>query len=115
MDSKQSFQPPDDSRPIMLRRDFKEDENMPQSAPLNMKPTATARIHMLADGVLPWDMHAVDATTQIRVTLAQAGTPIGSNDAAIAGHALATQCVLVTNNVREFQRVPGLNYEDWTR
>ena len=67
------------------------------------------------DGVLPWDMHAVDATTQIRVTLAQAGTPIGSNDAAIAGHALATQCVLVTNNVREFQRVPGLNYEDWTR
>lgn len=31
----------------MLRRDFKEDENMPQSAPLNMKPTATARIHML--------------------------------------------------------------------
>lgn len=67
------------------------------------------------DGVLPWDLHAVDATARIRVALTEAGTPIGSNDAAIAGHALATGSVLVTNNVREFQRVPGLTYQDWTQ
>ena len=41
------------------------------------------------------------------------GTPIGNNDTAIAGHAIATRSILVTNNIREFERVEGLNYEDW--
>ncbi|MGX9417344.1 PIN domain-containing protein [Vibrio sp. RC27] len=40
---------------------------------------------------------------------------IGNNDAAIAGHAIATGCTLVTNNVREFSRVNGLTYEDWVQ
>lgn len=65
------------------------------------------------DAVLPWDAAAVDQTTQIRTGLARLGTPIGNNDAAIAGHALATGCVLVTNSTREFARVPGLVLEDW--
>lgn len=65
------------------------------------------------DGVLPWDAAAVDETTRIRVELASRGTPIGDNDAAIAGHAIAADAVLVTNNVREFKRVPGLRIEDW--
>lgn len=65
------------------------------------------------DGILPWDAAAVDETTRIRVALNQAGTPIGNNDAAIAGHAIAAGCVLVTNNTREFQRVPALIFEDW--
>ncbi|MGR4913980.1 VapC toxin family PIN domain ribonuclease, partial [Klebsiella pneumoniae] len=55
----------------------------------------------------------VDATTDIRVALHLAGTPIGPNDTAIAGHAIAAGAVLVTNNVREFARVPGLTLEDW--
>lgn len=66
------------------------------------------------DGVLPWDKGAVDATTAIKQYLATQGTPIGSNDAAIAGHAVAVNCVLVTNNTREFNRVPDLYVEDWT-
>ncbi|WOY03117.1 type II toxin-antitoxin system VapC family toxin [Dickeya fangzhongdai] len=66
------------------------------------------------DTVLPWDRAAVDATTDIKVTLAAAGTPIGNNDAAIAGHAIAADAILVTNNVKEFARVPGLNIEDWS-
>jgi tRNA(fMet)-specific endonuclease VapC len=66
------------------------------------------------DGVLPWDAAAVDETTQIRVDLAKLGTPIGDNDSAIAGHALSAGAVVVTNNVREFMRVPDLRYEDWT-
>ncbi|POI51577.1 VapC toxin family PIN domain ribonuclease, partial [Klebsiella pneumoniae] len=65
------------------------------------------------DAVLPWDRAAVDATTDIRVALHLAGTPIGPNDTAIAGHAIAAGAVLVTNNVREFARVPGLTLEDW--
>ncbi|ECB0901750.1 PIN domain-containing protein [Salmonella enterica subsp. enterica serovar Kentucky] len=67
------------------------------------------------DAVLAWDQAAVDATTEIRAVLAAAGTPIGSNDAAIAGHAIASGAILVTNNVREFERVPGLQYEDWVK
>ncbi|HFE1539105.1 TPA: VapC toxin family PIN domain ribonuclease, partial [Escherichia coli] len=37
------------------------------------------------------------------------------NDTAIAGHAIAACAILVTNNVREFERVPGLVLEDWVR
>jgi tRNA(fMet)-specific endonuclease VapC len=65
------------------------------------------------DGILPWDSAAVDETTRVRIALAISGTPIGDNDAAIAGHALAAGTILVTNNVREFARVPGLRIEDW--
>lgn len=65
------------------------------------------------DAVLPWDRAAVDATTEIKVSLRLAGTPIGPNDTAIAGHAIAAGAVLVTNNTREFTRVTGLTLEDW--
>ena len=65
------------------------------------------------DAVLPWDRAAVGATTEIKVALRQAGTPIGPNDTAIAGHAIAVGAILVTNNTREFERVPGLKLEDW--
>ncbi|AOK59080.1 PIN domain-containing protein [Burkholderia ubonensis] len=65
------------------------------------------------DGVLPWDAAAVDATTAVRAGLAARGTPIGANDASIAGHAIAAGAVLVTHNTREFGRVDGLSFEDW--
>ncbi len=55
----------------------------------------------------------MDATTEVKVALRLAGTPIGPNDTAIAGHAIATGAILVTNNVREFERVHGLVLEDW--
>lgn len=67
------------------------------------------------DAVLAWDRAAVDATTAIKAALAGAGTPIGPNDTAIAGHAIAAGAILVTNNVREFARVPGLSLEDWVK
>jgi len=66
------------------------------------------------DEILPWDKAAVDATTQVKRDLMAKGTPIGNNDTAISGHAIATDCVLITNNTREFQRVEGLKFEDWT-
>lgn len=67
------------------------------------------------DAILPWDKAAVDATTAIKLQLANAGVSIGANDAAIAGHAMAESCRLVTNNLREFNRVSGLVVEDWLR
>ncbi|PVZ87057.1 VapC toxin family PIN domain ribonuclease [Serratia sp. S1B] len=67
------------------------------------------------DAVLPWDQAAVDATVELKTLLAAAGKPIGPNDTAIAGHALAVGAILVTNNKREFERVPGLTIEDWSQ
>jgi tRNA(fMet)-specific endonuclease VapC len=48
-----------------------------------------------------------------RAALARKGTPIGGNDLLIAGHALALKVPLVTNNLREFKRVPRLKVEGW--
>lgn len=49
----------------------------------------------------------------IRADLERMGRPIGHNDLWIAAHARALGATLVTRNVREFQRVPGLEVEDW--
>ncbi len=69
----------------------------------------TARL----SAILPWDRDAAERATHIRNELAAKGTPIGGADAMIAGHALAADCVLVTNDTREFARVPKLRLEDW--
>lgn len=63
--------------------------------------------------ILPWDAAAAEKVTRIKRHLTAKGTPIGSNDTMIAGHALAADCVLVTNNTREFARVERLRVEDW--
>ncbi len=55
------------------------------------------------------DRHYAD----IRLALERAGTPIGSHDLFIAAHARSLGLVVVTHNLREFQRVPGLRVEDW--
>ncbi len=52
---------------------------------------------------------------RIRTELERQGTPIGANDYWIAAQALATEAVLVTNNVDEFSREPGLAWDDWLR
>ena len=57
---------------------------------------------------------AADHYAQIRANLKVRGTPIGGNDLLIAAHARALDLILVTNNVREYSRVPGLNVENWT-
>jgi tRNA(fMet)-specific endonuclease VapC len=49
----------------------------------------------------------------IRSELAKAGKPIGPYDQMIAGHARSRGFIVVTNNLREFERVPGLRVEDW--
>jgi tRNA(fMet)-specific endonuclease VapC len=49
----------------------------------------------------------------IRAALERQGTPIGGNDLWIAAQALALGAMLVTDNVKEFGRVPGLVVENW--
>jgi len=49
----------------------------------------------------------------LRAYLEKKGMPIGSNDALIAADALAQNAILVTDNIREFSRVPGLRVENW--
>ena len=61
----------------------------------------------------PWPLEATQHYAQIRSTLERAGTPIGGMDLMIAAHALAEDSVVVTNNAREFHRVPGLAVEEW--
>jgi len=64
--------------------------------------------------VVPFDDAAAQAYGAIRATLEKVGTPIGSMDMLIAAHAVALGIPLVTNNTREFERVPGLEVVDWT-
>ena len=63
--------------------------------------------------VLSLDKEADRRYGEIRWHLEQRGTPIGSNDLLIAAHALALDLTLVTDNVDEFDRVPGLRLENW--
>jgi tRNA(fMet)-specific endonuclease VapC len=63
--------------------------------------------------VLPFDNDATAHTGMIRSELARAGTPIGPYDYMIAGHARSRGLIVVTNNLREFERVSGLRVEDW--
>lgn len=64
--------------------------------------------------VRPWPTEASSYYADIRVALERAGKSIGGMDLLIAAHAMAEDSVLVTNNAREFLRVPGLAVEEWT-
>ena len=65
--------------------------------------------------VLPYGMKAAQHYGAIRAALEKIGQPIGVNDLHIAGHARSEGLVLVTNNIAEFERVPGLELENWLR
>ena len=63
--------------------------------------------------VQPLDLPADREYGRLRLQLEQTGQPIGPNDLLIAAHALALGATVVTDNQREFQRVPGLRVENW--
>ena len=65
--------------------------------------------------VLPFENKAAYHFGQIRAALYRTGQPIGPYDMMIAGQARASGLKLVTNNVKEFKRVPGLLLEDWSQ
>lgn len=64
--------------------------------------------------VLNYDSEAASHSGQLRAELARSGRPIRPYDQMVAGHARSRGLVLITNNLREFTRVPGLRVEDWS-
>lgn len=73
------------------------------------------RVKLLLDQIatFPMESPVEEHYAEIRDTLERAGTPIGPNDLLIAAHARSLGLTLVTNNMREFSRVPGLLVENW--
>ena len=63
--------------------------------------------------VLPYDAKASQHYSQIKAALEKRGEIIGENDIHIAAHAISQGLILVTNNLREFKRVPNLALENW--
>jgi tRNA(fMet)-specific endonuclease VapC len=63
--------------------------------------------------VLPFVERAAKHYCQLRAELERAGQRIGLHDMMIGGHARSEALTIVTNNVREFQRMPGLRLENW--
>ena len=63
--------------------------------------------------ILALDEKAGPYYGKLQALLEQQGQPIGNNDLFIASHALSLDAVLVTNNLREFKRVPDLKVENW--
>jgi tRNA(fMet)-specific endonuclease VapC len=63
--------------------------------------------------VVEWSRDAAEHYAEIRADLKKKGQLIGSNDLLIAAHARSTGAVVVTNNVKDFGRVKGLEVENW--
>ncbi len=65
--------------------------------------------------ILPYGNEAAQYYGDLRAQLEKQGTPIGSLDMLIAAHALSIDCNLVTNNEKEFIRIPNLKIENWSK
>ena len=78
---------------------------------------AAAFAEFLTLNLITWPFESADAEQagEIHAVLRRAGTPIGPYDLLIAAQAHRRGAVLITANEREFARVPGLRFEDWTR
>jgi tRNA(fMet)-specific endonuclease VapC len=63
--------------------------------------------------VRPWPLEATHHYAQLRATLERAGQPVGNMDMLIAAHAIAEDSAVITNNAREFLRMPRLAVEEW--
>lgn len=63
--------------------------------------------------ILPFDEAALWVYDDLRADLERKGTPIGALDMHLAAHALSQQATLATNNHSEFERVPGLQLDNW--
>lgn len=63
--------------------------------------------------IVPFDSHCAEFYARTSADLERRGTPIGPSDLFIAATVMAHSHVLVTNNVKEFRRIPGLQIENW--
>ncbi len=79
----------------------------------HQKNRAALREFTLPLNILAFDEEVASYYAYIRVYLEKKGIPIGALDLMIAAHAQCTQSILVTNNTREFIRIPKLKIENW--
>ncbi len=79
-----------------------------------VRTRATVEIFLRPFTVLPFEREAAEAYAEIRLRLERAGRPIGERDLLIAAIARSRRLTVVTHNLDEFTRVPGLPVEDWT-
>jgi tRNA(fMet)-specific endonuclease VapC len=114
-------------RPSKLRKAFKQHERQMCLSAVTMgeliygaeKSTQVERNLSDIEGfaalveVMPFNTTAAIHFGQLRAELHRAGKPLGPYDMMIAGHARALGLTLVTNNAREFKRVPGLRVINW--
>lgn len=80
--------------------------------------TARAALEMtisLTSGIPPFEREDGQIAGKIRADLMRQGSLIGALDLLIAAQAIRMDAAIVTNNVREYARVPGLRWEDWTQ
>ena len=75
--------------------------------------SATVKAWLAGFEVRQWPAEATEHYAKIRASLKRVGQTIGGMDLLIAAHAMDEDSVLVTNNAREFLRVPGLAVEEW--
>ena len=73
-----------------------------------------SKLDALGLEIIPFNAEDGREAGRLRAQLRAKETPIGPYDVLIAGQALARNLILITNNVREFRRVPNLRVEDWT-
>ena len=86
-----------------------------EKAPLEWQQRGRRKVEAFLEEfeVLPFDERCAREFARMRAGLESRGKSIGPMDMLIAATALANQAVLVTNNVKEFGRVPGLSFESW--
>lgn len=85
---------------------------------LELLPSATSlhiAVHAFLEYLpcLEWPVSAAEHYGRLRAEQKRTGTPVGYMDTLIACHALAENLILVTNNTRDFSRIPGLQIENW--
>ena len=85
------------------------------AAAKRQSPSLSDSIERFLHGIAvrPWPIEASKHYAHIRAELDRTGQPIGGMDLLIAAHAIAENATLITNNVREFERVPNLRIEAW--
>lgn len=86
-----------------------------ENGPSDLRRQRWAQLHAFCRLLLvePLDTDAARHYGRLRAWLRRQGRPIGNNDLFIAAHALSLNAVLVTNNEREFSRIPDLSVENW--
>ena len=97
---------------IDLEAPFNQDE-APVAAAAVVVPHSRRRRILTFIAVVAMGAEVAHEYAALRATLEKKGDVIGNNDLWIAAHARAAGLILVTNNEREFKRVPGLKMQNW--